>query len=266
MFLFQYDATYVKINYPPGPKEQQKKDDNERVDYIIKQSKNGPRNGFQYTGPAMLGISNGDGTRKWVEIGKDQTVWLVNEAGPISGTPTYYVFKPGVKDIHIYDVSSDPVDKMDEIKGKYNRYSVGGDEGDAIVLSKEDYNKYYANKETEEENKEGETKTKKEKLPAPGQIGLPGGGWSYANLQTQIFGALKDPLDCYPPGQPDGIVRVSVSTARLGRDMLAQDPPLRAAWVERANPIPQNPSAIIRSSSPTKFRCSAARAMNTAPA
>ena len=173
MFLFQYDATYVKINYPPGPKEQQKKDDNERVDYIIKQSKNGPRNGFQYTGPAMLGISNGDGTRKWVEIGKDQTVWLVNEAGPISGTPTYYVFKPGVKDIHIYDVSSDPVDKMDEIKGKYNRYSVGGDEGDAIVLSKEDYNKYYANKETEEENKEGETKTKKEKLPAPGQIGLP---------------------------------------------------------------------------------------------
>ncbi len=75
-----------------------------------------------------------------------------------------------------------------------------------------------------------------------GQIGLPGGGWSYANLQTQIFGHLKDPLDFYPPERPDGIVRVGVSTARLGADMRAlQDPPLRAAWVERGNPIPQNP-------------------------
>ncbi len=75
-----------------------------------------------------------------------------------------------------------------------------------------------------------------------GQIGLPGGGWSYANLQTQVFGPLKDPLDFYPPEQPDGIVRVGVSTARLGADMLAlDDPPLRAAWVERGNPVPQNP-------------------------
>ncbi|MBI4913053.1 MAG: molybdopterin-dependent oxidoreductase [Acidobacteria bacterium] len=76
-----------------------------------------------------------------------------------------------------------------------------------------------------------------------GQIGLPGGGWSYANLQTQVFGHLKDPLDFYPPPRPDGVVRVGVSTARLGADMLAQeDPPLRAAWVERGNPIPQNPA------------------------
>lgn len=75
-----------------------------------------------------------------------------------------------------------------------------------------------------------------------GQIGIPGGGWSYANLQTQIFGHLKDPLDFYPPERPDGAVRVGVSTARLGTDMLAlKDPPLRAAWVERGNPIPQNP-------------------------
>ena len=75
-----------------------------------------------------------------------------------------------------------------------------------------------------------------------GQIGIAGGGWSYANLQTQIFGHLKDPLDFYPPERPDGVVRVAVSTARLGADMLAlTDPPLRAAWVERGNPIPQNP-------------------------
>ncbi len=75
-----------------------------------------------------------------------------------------------------------------------------------------------------------------------GQIGIPGGGWAYANLQTQIFGHLRDPLDFYPPERPDGVVRVGISTARLGTDMLAlKDPPLRAAWVERGNPIPQNP-------------------------
>lgn len=75
-----------------------------------------------------------------------------------------------------------------------------------------------------------------------GQIGLPGGGWQYANLATQVFGHVKDPLDFYPPETPDGVVRVGISTARLGRDMLAlADPPLKAAFVERGNPIPQNP-------------------------
>ena len=38
------------------------------------------------------------------------------------------------------------------------------------------------------------------------------------------------------------MVRVSISTARLGQDMLAtRDPPLRFAWVERGNPVTQNP-------------------------
>ena len=90
-----------------------------------------------------------------------------------------------------------------------------------------------------------------------GQIGLPGGGWSYANLQTQVFGHLKDPLDFYPPAVPDGVVRVEVSTARLGRDMLAlKDPPLRAAWVERGNPIPQNPetASVIEAFRALEFR------------
>ena len=60
----------------------------------------------------------------------------------------------------------------------------------------------------------------------------------YANLQTAIFHSVKDPLDFYPPEKPDGIVRVGLSTARLGRDMLAlQSPPLAVAWVER-NPRP----------------------------
>lgn len=79
-------------------------------------------------------------------------------------------------------------------------------------------------------------------LPLTGNLGKPGAGWVYANLATQIFGPVKDPLDFYPPERPDGVVRVSVSTARLGADMAAQqDPPLKVGWVERGNPAAQNP-------------------------
>ncbi len=79
-------------------------------------------------------------------------------------------------------------------------------------------------------------------LALTGQIGKPGAGWMYANLQTAIFHPVKDPLGFYPPKKPEENVRVAVSAARLGRDMLAlENPRLRAAWVERGNPIPQNP-------------------------
>lgn len=79
-------------------------------------------------------------------------------------------------------------------------------------------------------------------LVLTGNLGRPGAGWVYANLATQVFGPVKDPLDFYPPERPDGVVRVSLSTARLGRDLLAQqDPPVRVAWVERGNPLCQNP-------------------------
>jgi anaerobic selenocysteine-containing dehydrogenase len=75
-----------------------------------------------------------------------------------------------------------------------------------------------------------------------GNLGKPGAGWVYANLATQVFGPLKDPLDFYPPERPDGVLRVTVSTARLGRDMAAQQgPPLKVGWVERGNPASQNP-------------------------
>lgn len=80
-------------------------------------------------------------------------------------------------------------------------------------------------------------------LPAiTGNLGLAGGGWQFANLQANIFGT-KDPEAAYPPPSgEDGPLRVSVSTARLGEDMLAQrEPPLRFAWVERGNPLSQNP-------------------------
>lgn len=83
-------------------------------------------------------------------------------------------------------------------------------------------------------------------LAITGNIGKPGAGWMYANLQTQVFSHVKDPVDFYPPSQPDGAVRVSISTAKLGRDMLrTSDPPLTFAWVERGNPIPQNPETNV---------------------
>ena len=89
----------------------------------------------------------------------------------------------------------------------------------------------------------GQTLRAMQALPViTGNLGKPGAGWVYANLATQVFGHVKDPLDFYPPETPDGLVRVAISTARLGRDMLAQqDPPLKVAWVERGNPLSQNP-------------------------
>ena len=79
-------------------------------------------------------------------------------------------------------------------------------------------------------------------LALTGNFGRPGAGWQFANLQTSIFDEMKDPIAFYPPERPDGVARVSVSTARLGRDMLAQrDPELRMLWVERGNPVTQNP-------------------------
>jgi anaerobic selenocysteine-containing dehydrogenase len=83
-------------------------------------------------------------------------------------------------------------------------------------------------------------------LAITGNIGKPGAGWVYANLQSHIFDEVRDPFTFYPPAEPDGVVRVSISTARLGPEMLAQaDPPLRMAWVERGNPVTQNPQTNV---------------------
>jgi anaerobic selenocysteine-containing dehydrogenase len=79
-------------------------------------------------------------------------------------------------------------------------------------------------------------------LALTGNVGKPGAGWMFANLKSQVFHPVKDPMAFYPPERPDGVFRVSISTALLGPHMLAtSDPPLRMAWVERGNPIPQNP-------------------------
>jgi anaerobic selenocysteine-containing dehydrogenase len=79
-------------------------------------------------------------------------------------------------------------------------------------------------------------------LALTGNIGKPGAGWIYANLQSSIFNSVREPLALYPPDADDVPIRVSVSTARLGPEMLEQrDPELKVAWVERGNPVTQNP-------------------------
>jgi anaerobic selenocysteine-containing dehydrogenase len=79
-------------------------------------------------------------------------------------------------------------------------------------------------------------------LALTGNIGKPGAGWIYANLQSSIFSSVREPLALYPPEADDDPIRVSVATARLGPEMLEQtDPELKVAWVERGNPVTQNP-------------------------
>jgi anaerobic selenocysteine-containing dehydrogenase len=94
-------------------------------------------------------------------------------------------------------------------------------------------------------------------LAITGNIGKPGAGWVFADLQSYVFDEVKDPIAFYPPDRPDGVVRVSVSTSRLGRDMLAStNPPLRAMWVERGNPVTQNPetNTVLRAIRSLEFR------------
>lgn len=79
-------------------------------------------------------------------------------------------------------------------------------------------------------------------LAITGNIGKPGAGWIFANLQSSIFDAVHDPIAFYPPEKPDGVARVSISVSKLGQDMLAAaNPPLKMIWVERGNPVTQNP-------------------------
>jgi len=77
-----------------------------------------------------------------------------------------------------------------------------------------------------------------------GNIGKPGACWHYADLQGDIFSEIKEPLSYFPPEKPDGIFRREIATARLGEDMLKlSNPELKMAWVERGNPITQNPDS-----------------------
>jgi anaerobic selenocysteine-containing dehydrogenase len=82
-----------------------------------------------------------------------------------------------------------------------------------------------------------------------GNIGKPGACFHYANLQSYVFDKVREPLSYYPWLHTPEPFRRTVSKATLGRDMLAQkDPELRMIWVERGNPITQNPDtkAILK--------------------
>jgi len=75
-----------------------------------------------------------------------------------------------------------------------------------------------------------------------GNIGKPGSGFNYANLQSYIFDNQLEPLSYYPDTQSDLPFRRTISMAKLGIDMLnTKDPELKAAWIERGNPLLQSP-------------------------
>ena len=77
-----------------------------------------------------------------------------------------------------------------------------------------------------------------------GNLGKPGACFHYADLQGDVFSKVKEPESYYPHPENDGLFRRNISTARLGNDMLAvSDPPLKMAWVERGNPLCQNPDS-----------------------
>ncbi len=73
-------------------------------------------------------------------------------------------------------------------------------------------------------------------LPAlTGNLGVPGGGWQYANLASHKL---------RPPALPEdpAVTPRSFPTSRLGSALLEfSSPPLRAAWFEKANPVSQHP-------------------------
>ena len=75
-----------------------------------------------------------------------------------------------------------------------------------------------------------------------GNIGKPGSGFNFANLQSYIYDDQKEPLSYFPDPLKDLPFRRTVSMAKLGSDMLSSaDPELKAIWIERGNPILQAP-------------------------
>ncbi len=74
-----------------------------------------------------------------------------------------------------------------------------------------------------------------------GNIGKQGACWHYANLQSYVFDDLKEP-ESYFPGCEHPSFRRKISVAKLGEDLLKLvDPEIKMIWVERGNPLSQNP-------------------------
>lgn len=79
-----------------------------------------------------------------------------------------------------------------------------------------------------------------------GNIGKAGACWQYANLQSYIFDSIKEPESYFPESEKDKPFRRTISTALLGEQMLqAHSPELKMAWVERGNPLTQNPDTNL---------------------
>jgi anaerobic selenocysteine-containing dehydrogenase len=77
-----------------------------------------------------------------------------------------------------------------------------------------------------------------------GNLGRSGTGFNYANLQSYIYDDPKEPLSYFPDPVSDEPFRRSVSMAMLGKDLLKmKDPEIRAAWIERGNPMLQSPDS-----------------------
>jgi anaerobic selenocysteine-containing dehydrogenase len=75
-----------------------------------------------------------------------------------------------------------------------------------------------------------------------GNIGKPGSGFNFANLQSYIYDDLKEPLSYFPASEKDLPFRRTVSMAKLGYDILnSSDPALKAIWIDRGNPVLQAP-------------------------
>lgn len=90
-----------------------------------------------------------------------------------------------------------------------------------------------------------------------GNIGKPGACFHYANLQSYVFDQVKEPLSYYPSKDSNGVFRREVSKAKLAEDMVRlKDPELKMIWVERGNPVAQNPdtNATLRALRGLDFR------------
>jgi anaerobic selenocysteine-containing dehydrogenase len=90
-----------------------------------------------------------------------------------------------------------------------------------------------------------------------GNLGKSGAGFNYANLQSYIYDNPKEPSSYYPDNSGDLPFRRTISMAKLGKDMLGTTgPKLRAAWIERGNPLLQSPdtNSVIKAFSQLEFK------------
>jgi anaerobic selenocysteine-containing dehydrogenase len=98
-----------------------------------------------------------------------------------------------------------------------------------------------------------------------GNIGKPGTGFNFANLQSYVFDKVKEPLSYYPDYQNDFPFRRTISMAKLGIDMLnTKDPEVKAVWIERGNPVLQSPdtNSVKKAFSRLEFRVVVDQFMN----